>query len=441
MSPKQRAATMAAFNQRPGTTRSAAPVAPSQAIDGRAAVVPHTAPIVALAANAVAAAIATAGLLLFIMMTGSARPPRTRGGGEPTEPVRHAGASSDGEDGDPMQTDEEPPVREESGSHTADAVDTASPQLRSMKGQNNLHSSTIQKLGLSTSPVSSPEATVTVLPRLTHGSSNARAATVAPNGATLSMPETGSELGNEAAPAAASPAAPESATPVAGDGETGPKRPSRTENVAAKSEERSAARSAKRRAKSTATPTLPVETNEEQQLALAPMVQHLGSMTKELTESQRTVGRLIAERDALRKQVSEMNGVPFELPEENEIRIAKVARVEARAIKQAERSAEADDTPEGDPTARAAAAGRRRRLIALAVVVVLASGFYWADMQGWNLGDFLSKGGLSNIDYVGPLFNVLIAGWLIYRIARVGGKGARWLFPEPEEPGRRRRRR
>ena len=171
------------------------------------------------------------------------------------------------------------------------------------------------------------------------------------------------------------------------------------------------------------------------------MIHHLRAMTKELTNAQRTIGRLVAERDALRKQVVELDGVPFELPEDNAIRIAKEARVEARAIKQADRINVLETPPDVDPAIRAADAGRRRRRIAAAIVLVLLASFYWADMQGWNLGDFLSKGGLSSIAYIGPFFNVFLVGWLLFRVARVGGKGARWLFPEPEDPGRRRRRR
>lgn len=174
---------------------------------------------------------------------------------------------------------------------------------------------------------------------------------------------------------------------------------------------------------------------------LGPMVRHLAAMTKELSEAQRTVGRLTAERDLLRQQLGDDLAVPLltsSAPDAAAARPNKEARI---AAKQSARGG-LNGTPEIDPEilTRAAQVGRRRRMIALGVLGVLVATMVTWRLMGWPSPiEDVSKQGLTGIAYIGPFMNILLGGFLIYRLMKVGGKAGSWLFPSAEEPKRRRR--
>lgn len=175
---------------------------------------------------------------------------------------------------------------------------------------------------------------------------------------------------------------------------------------------------------------------------LSPMVRHLSAMTKELSEAQRTVGRLTAERDLLRRQLADRQGVPISLVdgENGNIRPAKEARIEAKAAKQTERANGLEPMPSPeDLVSRAQLAGRRRRLIALGVVASLVAAILIGRAMDVAVGEYLTKQGLDGIPYFGLVFQVLITCFMVYRVVRVSGKAKGWLFPTPEEPKKRRR--
>lgn len=202
--------------------------------------------------------------------------------------------------------------------------------------------------------------------------------------------------------------------------------------------------------------------------SLEPMVRHLCALTKEIAEAQRTLGKLSAERDALRREVGELQATPPLLTDGQgeSLRLGKEARLEARAVKLAERAIVAEPVPtpkeirleakaakqaergivdEPVPTpeelrTRAQAVGRRRRMIALSVIGAIGLTIVVWRLMGWAspVSD-ASKRGLTGIAYIGPFMNIVIGGFLIYRIVRVGSKAGNWLFPSAEEPRRRRR--
>ena len=188
------------------------------------------------------------------------------------------------------------------------------------------------------------------------------------------------------------------------------------------------------------------ESDEDRYAGLGPLVRHLGLMTRELSEAQRTVGCLTAERDALLRQIGQRPSVPIAAGEDDlappidQPRPNKEARIEAKAAKQAERAAivpmEAIDPELAN---RAEQVGRRRRLIALAVLAVLVAAFVIARQMNYDLSTALSRGGLAHLAYIGPFLQIFLAGWLIYRIAKISGKGAKWLFPSEEQQRKRRK--
>lgn len=170
---------------------------------------------------------------------------------------------------------------------------------------------------------------------------------------------------------------------------------------------------------------------------LGPMVRHLWTMTKELSEAQRTVGRLTAERDLLLQQLGDDRVLPIGSAEAGGTRPNREAR---QAAKQAERANAGGPVPTPEELAtRAAEAGRRRRLIALGILVTIAAAIWIGRAVHVPVGDYLSKGGVTGIPYVGIVFQVFLAGFLLFRVVRVGGKAGQWLFPSAEEPKRRRR--
>jgi hypothetical protein len=202
---------------------------------------------------------------------------------------------------------------------------------------------------------------------------------------------------------------------------------------------------ARRRSGTSTAPAL--RAADEPEGALGPMFRHLNAVTLQLAEAHRVVGRMMAERDAYQRQLAELQGLPVPVPEDDPFRPkrearadVKEARAEAKAAKQAER-ATGTELAVIDPEllTRAEEVGRRRRLIALGLLAVIGI----AAAIGWQMNidfpDSLSREDLGRIAFLGPVFQIFIAGWFIYRIARIGGKGARWLFPEPEKQRKRRR--
>lgn len=209
------------------------------------------------------------------------------------------------------------------------------------------------------------------------------------------------------------------------------------------------------------------------------MVRHLSLLTKELTEAQRTIGTLMAEHDLLHRQLIDAGTIPVSLAERVGTRSGRAARVgaqaavgalptvvgedrdgrtrkearldakivtqdersKARAAKEVERSG--IDEPKLSPeeyATRAQEAGRRRRRIALTVFVALAALIWLGGAMEVPVGDYLSRGGLAAAPVVGPLFQVMLVGFLVFRFVRVGGKARQWLYPSADPSQKRRRR-
>ncbi len=189
---------------------------------------------------------------------------------------------------------------------------------------------------------------------------------------------------------------------------------------------------------------------------VAPLVRHVNTVTEQLNEANMTVGRLMAERDALRVRLAEAEGVPIDeivvmpLAEpvgDGEPSTRRLQRIEARQAAPQEDEKKPNPlrpvgvalgfTPEVDSFDGLKRMARRRQLFAAVLMVSVFTALRIATANGVQF-DNMSRNGLADLQYVGSLFQVFLIAWMLYRVVRVGGKGASWLFPDPN--GRKRRR-
>ena len=161
--------------------------------------------------------------------------------------------------------------------------------------------------------------------------------------------------------------------------------------------------------------------------AIAPLIRYVNAVSHQLNESNKAMGKLQVERDALRTQVIGLNGVPVDID-------AMAERAQgtdhlAESPRAARRDARAAD-PGKDPKT-VEDMGRQRRLIALAglaVFGVVALGLRLT-AHAVDLSN-VSKNGLGSVAIIGSFMQVFLAGMIFYRLIRIGGRGAKWLFPE-----------
>ena len=161
--------------------------------------------------------------------------------------------------------------------------------------------------------------------------------------------------------------------------------------------------------------------------AIAPLIRYVNAVSHQLNESNKAMGKLQVERDALRTQVISLNGVPVDID-------AMAERAQgtdhlAESAKATRRDARKSETETEPKTVEDM--GRQRRLIALAglaVFGVVALGLRLT-AHAVDLSN-VSKNGLGSVAIIGSFMQVFLAGMIFYRLIRIGGRGAKWLFPE-----------
>ena len=185
--------------------------------------------------------------------------------------------------------------------------------------------------------------------------------------------------------------------------------------------------------------------------AVGALNRHLNMLTLQLETAHRVVGRVAVERDALRQQLADLQGVPVE-----EIVVTSIAAVtddrlvrtrehsEHRAAKTREHGEPVDPAP---PSAIArlnyfrhediAVMRRRRQIAALCLLGVVLVLWLTSKMGFFQLPENLGKDSLSQLPVVGELMSYFLAGWVLYRVVRVSSKGVKWIFPS--EPKHKRR--
>ena len=76
-------------------------------------------------------------------------------------------------------------------------------------------------------------------------------------------------------------------------------------------------------------------------------------------------------------------------------------------------------------------------LIAIAALAAIAAAYLIGRRLGWD--GSMAREDLGQIAFIGPVMQIFLAGWILYRVGRVSTKGVRWLFPDPSRELKRRR--
>ena len=172
---------------------------------------------------------------------------------------------------------------------------------------------------------------------------------------------------------------------------------------------------------------------------LGALNRHLNMMTQQLGTAHRVIGRVAAERDALRQQLADLQGIPVE-----EIVVTSIGASKENEDRPEKTREPAELQP---PSAMSRfnyfrhddiqVMRRRRQVAALCVLSVVLVLWLLSRMGIWQMPDNVSKDSLSGLPLIGELMSYFLAGWIFYRIVRVGGKGVKWVFPTDQKRRRR----
>jgi hypothetical protein len=174
--------------------------------------------------------------------------------------------------------------------------------------------------------------------------------------------------------------------------------------------------------------------------ALGALNRHLNTMTQQLTTAHRILGRVAAERDALRQQLADLQGIPVE-----EIVVSTIgASTEAAA--QPTKSSQPVAPAEPSKLAKLNYFGgddyvlmkKRRQMLALSVLVMLVVLWLSARMGAIQTPENVSRESLSDIPLIGELVTFFLAGWILFRVVKISTKGVKWVFPSEDQRRRRR---
>jgi hypothetical protein len=172
---------------------------------------------------------------------------------------------------------------------------------------------------------------------------------------------------------------------------------------------------------------------------LGALNRHLNMMTQQLGTAHRVIGRVAAERDALRQQLADLQGIPVE-----QIVVTSIGA----ATEKDERPAKTRESDEPQPQTGIARLNyfrhddidvmrKRRQVLALVLVGVVLVLWLLGRMGLFQLPENLGKDSLAHLPFIGEIMSYFLAGWVVYRIVRVGGKGVKWVFPSDHKRRRR----
>lgn len=187
----------------------------------------------------------------------------------------------------------------------------------------------------------------------------------------------------------------------------------------------------------------PSITYEEGQAAHVSMVRHVNSLTVALNEAHRIIGRLNMEKHQAQRELAIAKKLPLPPPLPDPSWSAGASRSGPLAVRQLQRNRSEERKPAPDPTELAELKTTivRRRIAVLGAVALVAAIIVGYRMLGWNwFPDISDRDAMTQLAGVGAFVQIFFVGWMVFRFARIGGKGARWLFPDVEEEHRKRAR-
>jgi hypothetical protein len=172
--------------------------------------------------------------------------------------------------------------------------------------------------------------------------------------------------------------------------------------------------------------------------ALGALNRHLNMMMQQLGTAHRVIGRVSAERDALRQQLADLQGIPVEDIVVTSIGAAKENRP-ARTPEPVEPQPKTGISRFNYFGGEDIAVMRRRRQVFVLVLLLLVGVLWFLGRMGaWQLPDNLSRDSLSNLPFIGEFMSYFLAGWLLFRFVKVSSKGVKWVFPSDDHRRRRR---
>ncbi len=173
--------------------------------------------------------------------------------------------------------------------------------------------------------------------------------------------------------------------------------------------------------------------------ALGALNRHLNMMMQQLGTAHRVIGRIAAERDALRQQLANVQGIPVD-----EIVVTSIG-VSSDQPSRAHRSTTLSQNRQAGVSrfnvfvADDISVMRKRRQMLVLFVLLLVVILWWSARMGiWVMPDNLSRDSVTRVPFIGDFMSYFLAGWLFFRFVRVSSKGIKWVFPS-DDPRRRRR--
>jgi hypothetical protein len=199
------------------------------------------------------------------------------------------------------------------------------------------------------------------------------------------------------------------------------------------------ARTVRRATKKEQAATAAVEAADDNP-ALGALNRHLNMMMQQLNTAHRVIGRVAAERDALRQQLADLQGIPVE-----EIVVSTIGTSTEQSA-QPTKSLPPSTTTQQSKMARlnyfggddVAVMRKRRQKLVISLLGFIVVLWIASRMGLWALPDKLSRDSLGDLPYVGDFMTIFLAGWLFFRVIRVSSKGVKWVFPSEDQRRRRR---
>jgi len=198
---------------------------------------------------------------------------------------------------------------------------------------------------------------------------------------------------------------------------------------------------------------------------------HAKVMMMQLETAENLIGRVAAERNDFRQQLADLQGIPVEaipMTPLDQIRNRPSKALAGQSVDEfgspvdgiavaspkrtrARRSRETDPDELDEPTPPSvmtrlnyfsvedvALARKRRQMLVLVLLLVVGALWMVSRMGIWQMPSNLSKDSLSQLPVVGELMSYFLAGWVMYRIVRVGSRGVKWIFPTEDKKHKRR---